>query len=87
LFKESIGIIKVKIQSRHSKNVTHSMVSICHLDLVLENQSEWDMCFQLGCSCFSLIKLILFQIHFQFIVHICFSKYFIYYLIWWYVYR
>ena len=27
------------------------------LDFVLENQSEWDLCFQLGCSCFSLIKL------------------------------
>jgi hypothetical protein len=29
LFKEAIGIIKVKIQSRHSKNGTHSMDSIC----------------------------------------------------------
>jgi RNA-binding protein YhbY len=29
LFKEAIDIIKVKIQSRHSKNVTHSMDSIC----------------------------------------------------------
>ena len=29
LFKEAIAIIKVKIQSRHSKYVTHSMDSIC----------------------------------------------------------
>jgi len=29
LFIEAIGIIKVKIQSLHSKNVSHSMDSIC----------------------------------------------------------